>query len=291
MIPPPAQAPSGAPPTARKLLLVDRSNTEISTLAEQLQGGGARVLLAAGGLYALTMLEREQPHLLITRFELGDMTGIDLCSLIKSDDLLAGIQVVLLARSLEEKLSAERAGGFDLILIDDRPPSVLAASLRRLIERGLRNPAPLQVESSPEQAGEQSIAGTLGVLNFAELSQALSQTGKTGRLDLEIGAPDEPAMVLFDEGRVRHAAFRRTRGTPAFAGLYYETERAGGIVFRFEPMTVERIATQPCTIDRSAQQLLLSAAVELDHYNTTELPVISRSEIESLAAMKKFDRD
>ena len=188
MIPPPAQAPSGAPPTTRKLLLVDRSNTEISTLAEQLQGGGARVLLAAGGLYALTMLEREQPHLLITRFELGDMTGIDLCSLIKRDDLLAGIQVVLLARSLEEKLSAERAGGFDLILIDDRPPSVLAASLKRLIERGLRSPAPLQV-ASPEKTGEQSIAGTLGVLNFAELSQALSQTGKTGRLDLEIGAP------------------------------------------------------------------------------------------------------
>ena len=56
-------------------------------------------------------------------------------------------------------------------------------------------------------------------------------------------------------------------------------------------MTAERIASQPCTIDRSAQQLLLSAAVELDHYNTTELPVISRSEIESLASMKKFDRD
>ena len=288
MIHPAAQAPSQ--PMARKLLLVDRSDTEIARLADQLQGGGARVLLASGGLYALTMLEREQPHLLITRFELGDMTGIDLCSLIKRDDLLAGIQVVLLARSLEEKLSAERAGGFDLILIDDRPPSVLAASLKRLIERGLRSPAPLQV-ASPEKTGEQSIAGTLGVLNFAELSQALSQTGKTGRLDLEIGAPDEPAMVLFDEGRVRHAAFRKTRGTPAFARLYYETERAGGIVFRFEPMTAERIASQPCTIDRSAQQLLLSAAVELDHYNTTELPVISRSEIESLAAMKKFDRD
>lgn len=278
-----------AEPAPRKLLLVDRSDSEITTLADQLQDGGARVLLASGGLYALTMLEREQPELLITRFELGDMTGVELCALVKHDDLLAGIQVALLARSLEEKLAAERAGGFDLILIDDRPPAMLAASLRRLIERGLRSSAPLPA-AAPEKGAEQSIAGTLGVLNFAELSQALSQTGKTGRLELEIGAPDEPAMVLFDHGRVRHASFRKTRGTPAFAQLYYETERAGGIVFRFEPMPAEKMATQPQTIDRSAQQLLLSAAVELDHYNTTELPVISRSEIEGLVP-KKLDRD
>lgn len=272
----------------RKLLLVDRSDTEMGPLAGSLRGAATQVMLAGGGLYALTMLEREQPHLLLTRFDLGDMTGPELCALIKRDDFLAGIQVVMLARNLEEKLAAERSGGFDLVLVDDRPVAILAASLRRLVERGAQpEPPPPPAE---DQVREQSIDGTLGVLNFTELTQALSQTGKTGRLVLETGG-DGPTVVLFEAGRVRHATYRNAHGIPAFARLYCETERAGGTVFRFEPMSRERIAAEPCTIDRPAQQLLLTAAVELDHFNTTELSTFSRSELEGFGDGEPREED
>ncbi|MEM8998234.1 MAG: response regulator, partial [Acidobacteriota bacterium] len=223
----------------KKVLLVDRSDVELGPLAGRLDGATTRVQVACGGLYALTMLEREQPHLLLTRYDLGDMTGPELCALIKRDDLLSDIQVVMLARTLEEKLAAERNGGFDLILVDDRPAPVLAATLRRLVNRDAGDPPTPAPE--PEPSRERSIAGTLGVLNFAELTQAFSQTGKTGRLVLET-ADGGSTVVLFEEGRVRHVSYRGADGVGAFARLYCETERADGAAFRFEPMSVEQIA-------------------------------------------------
>ncbi|MEO1083101.1 MAG: response regulator [Acidobacteriota bacterium] len=263
----------------KKILLVDRSDVEIGSLAGRLECAATQVQLACGGLYALTMLEREQPHLLLTRYDLGDMTGPELCALIKRDDLLSEIQVVMLARTLEEKLAAERSGCFDLILVDDRPAPVLAATLRRLLTRPPEVP-PIPAPE-PEPSRERSIAGTLGVLNFTELTQAFSQTGKTGRLVLET-ADGGPTVVLFEEGRVRHVSYRGADGVDAFARLYCETERADGAAFRFEPMAVEQMTAEPCTIGLPAQQLLLTAAVELDHYNTGEPPTLRRHGPESI---------
>ncbi|MEO1368170.1 MAG: response regulator [Acidobacteriota bacterium] len=271
----------------KKVLLVDRSDAELGPLAGRLDGATTRVQVACGGLYALTMLEREQPHLLLTRFDLGDMTGPELCALIKRDDLLSEIQVVMLARTLEEKLAAERNGGFDLILVDDRPAPVLAATLRRLLARDAEE-APAAPE--PEPGRERSIAGTLGVLDFAELTQAFSQTGKTGRLVLET-ADGGSTVVLFDEGRVRHVTYRGADGVGAFARLYCETERADGAAFRLEPLTVERMAAEPCTIGLPAQQLLLTAAVELDHYNTGDLPTLRRPGLESTGSAEPTNED
>ena len=258
----------------KKILLIDAETREVEALAEQLQSEGTQVRVAPGGLFALTMLEREQPHLILSRSDLGDMSGEELCSMVKRDNLLSGTQVVLLARSLEEKVWAEQEGEFDLVLLDNRPLDTLAASLGRMLDRGLR---PMESESrASEMAGTQVISGSLGVLSFAELTQAFSQTGKTGRLILD--AEQGRGEVLFADGKVRHAVFGRSRGIPAFARLFYETERSSNTAFRFEPMDLNRISDMPRTIDQTAQQLLLSAAVHLDENTTTEMVVAGLGE-------------
>ncbi|MCG8455471.1 MAG: DUF4388 domain-containing protein, partial [Holophagales bacterium] len=130
-----------------------------------------------------------------------------------------------------------------------------------------------------EDSGARVIVGSLGVLSFAELTQAFSQTGKTGRLSLGLGeahgehAADAPSRgyVFFDNGRVRHAEAHGEEGIPAFAHLFFETEQVEDTAFRFEPMAREEIVAYPKTIDRTAQQLLLSAAVNLDESNPHEL--------------------
>lgn len=260
----------------KKILLIDAEVRKVEALAEQLQSEGTQVLVASGGLFALTMLERERPHLILSRSDLGDMSGEELCSMVKRDNLLSGTQVVLLARNLDEKFWAEQEGEFDLVLLDDRPLEALAASLRRMLDRGLR---PMTDDSrSVEMGRAQVITGSLGVLSFAELTQAFSQTGKTGSLILD--AEEGRGEVLFADGKVRHAVFGRSRGIPAFARLFYETERSANTAFRFEPLSLEQISEMPRTIDQTAQQLLLSAAVHLDENTTTELVIAGLGERE-----------
>lgn len=251
----------------KKILLIGAEAPQVEALARRLEAGDTQIRAAPGGLYALTMLERERPHLILTCASLGDMTGIELCSMVKNDFALSDVQVILLARNLDEKVDAERRGEFDLILLDDRPLEALAGRLGRLIRRGLLDeeaPAPPGLGS-----GSQSLNGSLGVLSFAELTQALSQTSKTGRLSLE--AENGLGAVWFCDGKIQHATFHNGSGPAAFARLFYETERTVNTAFRFEPMTLRQMQRHPKTIDQTAPQLLLAAAVDLDQNTTTEM--------------------
>ncbi|MEM6794445.1 MAG: response regulator receiver protein, partial [Acidobacteriota bacterium] len=67
-----------------KILLVDAGHAELSELAKQLRSA-ARVQVASGGLFALTLLERERPDAVLTRAHVGDMSGAELCGLVKKD--------------------------------------------------------------------------------------------------------------------------------------------------------------------------------------------------------------
>ncbi len=252
----------------KKVLLIGTESPEIEHLAERLRTEGTQVRVAPGGLYALTMLERERPHLILTIADLGDMTGIELNSMVKRDFAVSEVQVVLLARNLQEKVLAERQGDFDLILLDDRPLGALADRLNRLVRHGLL-PNPEAPAELPSTGVARELSGTLGVLTFAELTQALSQTAKTGRLHLE--ADDQRGSILILDGMIQHAVFRNAVGLAAFARLFFESERIPNIPFRFEPLTAQEVLRNPKTLEQTAQQLLLSAAVDLEENTTTEM--------------------
>lgn len=245
----------------KKILLIDAEAREDGVLVEELRTAGVEVRVASGGLYALTMLERERPDLIASRADLGDMVGTELCAMVKRDFSMASTRVVLLARDLEEKLRAEREEDFDQVLLAEDPPTGLAGDLLRCLD-----PPREPVVAEPHRP--QVISGSLGVLSFAELTQAFSQTGKTGRLvlDAEAGRGE----VLFARGRIRHACFGPARGAAAFGRLFRLAERSANTTFRFEPLTAASLSRQPRTLDLTAQQLLLSAAVQMDEAGRAE---------------------
>ena len=115
----------------------------------------------------------------------------------------------------------------------------------------------------------QEMSGTLGALTFAELTQALSQTARTGRLHLEV--EEQRGLLLMLDGMIRHVVYRDAVGIPAFARLVYESERIPNIPFRFEPLTAHEVLRLPKALEQTAPQLLLSAAVDLDENTTTEM--------------------
>jgi hypothetical protein len=103
--------------------------------------------------------------------------------------------------------------------------------------------------------------GSLEVMDLAELTQAIGQGGKSGRLILALGRGS--GLIVFDAGRIVHAEFRSTVGEEAFAALLAAAHGEGGGRFCFVPATGGAPA-RPRTIDKSVEQLLLSTATAID---------------------------
>jgi len=103
--------------------------------------------------------------------------------------------------------------------------------------------------------------GSLEVMDLAELTQAIGQGGKSGRLILALGRGS--GLIVFDAGRIVHAEFRSAVGEEAFAALLAAAHGEGGGRFCFVPATGGAPA-RPRTIDKSVEQLLLSTATAID---------------------------
>jgi CheY-like chemotaxis protein len=80
-----------------KALVVMDSSLETLELCDELTRAGLYTQHAPSGLYALTMLERERPDLIVSKEDLGDMTGHELLEILREDNSTNDTVFVLLA--------------------------------------------------------------------------------------------------------------------------------------------------------------------------------------------------
>ena len=73
------------------------SSLETLELCDELTRAGLYTQHAPSGLYALTMLERERPDLIVSKEDLGDMTGHELLEILREDGSTNDTVFVLLA--------------------------------------------------------------------------------------------------------------------------------------------------------------------------------------------------
>jgi CheY-like chemotaxis protein len=104
--------------------------------------------------------------------------------------------------------------------------------------------------------------GSLEVLEFADLTQAIGAGGKTGRLILAL--PQGNGLMLFEKGRVVHAEFRNAVGEEAFGALLAACQADGAGRFCFLPSPPGETTGLPRTIAKTVDQLLLSSATAID---------------------------
>jgi len=118
------------------------------------------------------------------------------------------------------------------------------------------------LDSVGTNGGTRTFQGALGVLEIEELTQAISVGGKTGRLVLVLATGG--GLVVFESGRVTHAEFGGLGGEPAFSALVAASHRERGGKFCFIPVHPNELRTQPKTIARPVDQLLLDVARMMD---------------------------
>ena len=243
-----------------RLLLIDPDRGTVAALQKALAVAGLTDVSAViSGSFALTMLERDRPDLIVSRARIHDIDGYELCGIVRSDPEFTGILFVVLADAEDEvPAGAFDEGGADRILVGAFSPETIVTEVRSLLAARTipeSEPEPVPVAAAPE-----GLRGSLDVMDLAEVAQAIALGGKTGHLVLALTSGE--GTVVFDRGRIVHAEFGQLVGEPAFTALVVTSHRAPGGTFFFNPM--EAATSFQRTIERSVESLLLSTAAGID---------------------------
>src|SRR5215470_2154990 len=104
-----------------RVILIDPDQASLGTLRAALEQAGIRdVLAVASGSFALTMLERNRPDLIVSRVGVPDIDGYELCSIVRKDPLMTGVLFLLLANP---------GDGSGTAMLEDKPDQTLAGDL------------------------------------------------------------------------------------------------------------------------------------------------------------------
>jgi CheY-like chemotaxis protein len=274
---------------AAKVLLVDAREESREALGQALREVGYEVAMAPSGSFAVTMLEWECPDLVVSCAKVDDMDGYELFTLVRKDPTTMDTPFLLLAGRDRPTALAAAEAGVNMILTGDFTTDLVvarAADLLRESAGGEAAPPVRRTESAgkrkaveplwaaietagpkpPAATGAASFQGSLGVMDLAEVTQAISLGGKTGCLVVAL-AVGEGAM-LFEAGRLVHASFLGKTGEEAFGALISTSQREVEASLRFNQADRAEVAHLPKTISRSVDQLLLSIAAGIDEGGT-----------------------
>jgi len=213
---------------------------------------GFDVQVEDSALYAMTLLERHRPDVIVSTASLSDLSGAEFFEMVRADPQLARVPFVLLTNQ-----SPACVGELDLILPTETPAAEVVRSAYKLILELTRK------THITEPDHPHGIQGNLGDMSLFELAQWLAKSAKTGRLRIEVQG--ENAIWLFSKGQLIHAEYAGKSGEDAVLHLLLQVENQPTGRFHFEPLGEADFFLEPVTIRKSTDQLLLSLAVEMDH--------------------------
>jgi CheY-like chemotaxis protein len=267
--------------SAPRVLIVDADPNKLSVLKAALVHAAYHVASATSASFALTTLERDRPDLIVSGNRTEDMDGVEFCSIIRSDPATHDIPFLLLSGPKRPTPWAVAQAGVDMLLAGDFVVSAVLDRIAKLLRHvAVKNqpatlappaalappPLPSKVAPSRGEAAERTLEGSFGVLDLAEVTQAIALGGKTGQLSLQLAAGE--GTIVFDSGRIVHAEFGGRNGESAFGAMISSAQFDPAGTFRFKP-GAELPASCPRTIQKSVDQLLLSVASEIDEGQAT----------------------
>jgi CheY-like chemotaxis protein len=125
------------PVTSVTVLNVDDNEAMRFARTAILRGDGFHVVEAATGREALRALESCDARVVVLDVNLPDMSGLDVCRQIKSDDRWSGIRVVQTSATFSsphDQLHGLESGGADIYLAEPVSRGTLLSIVRRLAE-------------------------------------------------------------------------------------------------------------------------------------------------------------
>ena len=121
--------------TDPRVLIADDDHDILRLVERRLSRRGYEVVTAANGQEALDSVAREPPDAVVLDWLMPQVTGSEVCKLIKADPATAGIPVILLtARATEGDIEEGLASGADAYLTKPFDIYELDAIIRQVIQ-------------------------------------------------------------------------------------------------------------------------------------------------------------
>ena len=241
------------------ILLVATRTEETDAVRLELLRTGHEVAVAPGSFYALTLLERNRPDILVAWPDVGEPVAEELFSILKQDPAMERIRLVLVR---PEGGAQEPAPG-GVAVVPSGPPAEVGRALGRLVPPGPVTGAAVpdagRTQPIPEAGG---LVGRLDTIQLVNLVQALAQLRRTGCLRVMFFSSESRQYFL--EGRLVHATFGALTGEDAIQESLLEAEVQPGALFSFDRYDAGRIALVPVTVTASLESVLLDTSAQLD---------------------------
>ena len=139
-----------------KVLIVDPDAARAVTITDALNGVGAQPAVAPSASFALTMLEWNRQDVIISRAQVGDMDGHELCSIVRADPSTQGVRFVLITSAVTPSQAAQL--GIDLVIPEGLIGHAIVTRVMHMMRRDSERapasapPTGTSVSKSPEPA-------------------------------------------------------------------------------------------------------------------------------------------
>jgi CheY-like chemotaxis protein len=264
-----------------------------SSIPDAFSKAGFKVELAETGVFALTMLERDKPDVIVSADYLGDMTGREMYDIVRSDAALNEVLFILLDGAAETRIPDSKTdlelswmsttnevvrAVKDLIEMS-KVKTVVAAtkpvaekiSAPILTERPMLGNPPIRLKRDFDFQSEKAMknrtigaSGTLEILTLFDLAISLTSNSKIGMLHIRI--VKEQGHIFFYKGSLTDANFKGLQGEAALLAIFaMADEFKSDTEFIFEPLELASLPPEVSSIKTSIDKLLFNVAVELDH--------------------------
>ncbi len=244
------------------LLLIEPDRGRALGLEVALEALGVETLRVEEPVFALAAADRRTPHAVAFACGSSYLTTPQVLELLKSHSALSRHKIVVYGRR-EEVQSVEGACGVivgrrdDAALIAD---NIVAALTAAGVERAGNPQGP---PPRLDRGGRSSLAGSLDIVELAELMAFFQQTGSTGRLRLCHGCLE--AEIYYIDGAVIHATGDDVQGEQAVRALLDSTALPDETSFEFTTRAPDDLVDLPRTIWRCPLKLLRSRSADDGH--------------------------
>jgi signal transduction histidine kinase/CheY-like chemotaxis protein len=170
---------------AVKIVVVDDSRTQRSTIALALERQGYQVTQGTNGLEALHLVHSENPDLLVSDIMMPELTGYQVCRLLKNDSATEDLPIILLTTldQQEHRFWGKEAGA-DSYVLKGASTAPLEQEVARLLaekkRRATAKPASKGAVPFARQTAHARLTDLLDRLLFeATVSNRIRETGRS----------------------------------------------------------------------------------------------------------------
>lgn len=185
---------------AGDIVIVDDNPANLRLLSLVLRDAGHRVRVAINAKIALSAIHTQRPDLAILDISMPDVSGIELCAMLRADPRYIDLPVIFLSAldTITDKSDAFDIGGVDYITKPFRPEEILLRVRTHLAIGRLKRQLELANQDLEDRVRERT--EELSALNAAYATffphECLDLLGKTGIVGVRLGDHVEREMTI-----------------------------------------------------------------------------------------------